>query len=265
MYKVMVVEDEDLIRKGLVYVFDWTKYDCVVIGEAANGQEALDLINVQVPDIIITDIRMPLMDGIQLLEAIKDKKIETIILSGYAEFEYAKKAISYGVTEYILKPISHEKLGSILKGLCKKIRVKSLSGQIEERMKVMDQFQVLDLEIYYIRSDYHSRYTPKALAYIQENYGGKINIDQVASALEVSGAYLRKNFKLDTGHTFNDFLTRYRIQKALNLMLGSDYKIYQIAEMVGFSDYKYFSQVFKNHVQYTPSDFLQLDVMVKNT
>ncbi len=263
MYKVLIVEDEDLIRKGLVYIFDWIKHDCVVIGEASNGKEALDFIAKNKPDIIITDIKMPIMDGIALLESLQADPIETIIISGYAEFDYAKKAIQYGVAEYLLKPIDHEQLSAVVEVITSRIRKKLMSTMVNEKIKTLDELRLIDVEFYYNFSTYSSRYTPKVLNLIKDNFSRKMSIDFVANQLEVSPAYLSKKFKEDTQYTFNDFLNRYRIQAAMDLMFESDMKIYQIAEVVGFSEYKYFSQVFKNYLGYSPSEFQQLDLFVK--
>lgn len=264
MYRVLIVEDEDLIRKGLVYVFDWHKHDCVVIGEAANGREALEFIGKTAPDIVVTDIRMPILDGLGLIEAIKHMPIETIILTGYDEFNYAQKAIACGVSDYLLKPVKDDDLGQALDKICERIRKNQIADYLTSRMETMEAYKILDVAIYYTRVDYGSRYTPQVLTFIENNYMQKISIDHIADQLEVSGAYLARKFKEDVSHTFNDFLTRYRLQKALEFMGGSDLKIYQIAERVGFSEYKYFSQVFKNHTGYSPSEFMQQNVVIKN-
>lgn len=265
MYKILIVEDEDLIRKGLVYVFNWLEHDCVVIGEAANGEEALRFIEKSKPDIIVTDIKMPIMDGLELLDNIKHMGIETVIISGYADFEYAKRAIHFDVSDYLLKPIDHKQLGQIIDELTAKIKKNLVSDMVSEKIKSIEDLRLFDVEFYYSNSNFKSRYTKKVLEFIKENYSRKISIDYIANKLEVSSAYLSKLFKSDAEYTFNDFLNRYRIQKALDYMLESDMKIYQIAEVVGYSEYKYFSQVFKNYLGYSPSDFMQLDLFIKKS
>jgi len=265
LYKILIVEDEDLIRKGLVYVFNWLEHDCVVIGEAANGEEALRFIEKSKPDIIVTDIKMPIMDGLELLDNIKHMGIETVIISGYADFEYAKRAIHFDVSDYLLKPIDHKQLGQIIDELTAKIKKNLVSDMVSEKIKSIEDLRLFDVEFYYSNSNFKSRYTKKVLEFIKENYSRKISIDYIANKLEVSSAYLSKLFKSDAEYTFNDFLNRYRIQKALDYMLESDMKIYQIAEVVGYSEYKYFSQVFKNYLGYSPSDFMQLDLFIKKS
>lgn len=263
MFKVIIIEDEDLIRKGLAYTFDWLSYDCIVVGGASNGLEAIELINQTKPDIVITDIKMPIMDGLEMLGLFVTRDFETIIITGYAEFEYAKKAIKYEVSDFLLKPINHNELAKVIVKLTTKIKKKFMIKSIQEKVKAYSDIALVDLEYYYQDTNYESRYTPKVLKFIEDNYNHKISIDTIADVLEVSANYLSKKFKEDTKHTFNDFLNKFRIQKALEFMYDSDMKIYEIAEKVGYSEYKYFSAVFKNYLHHSPSEFMQSNLFIK--
>ncbi len=118
MLRVMIAEDEDIIRKGLIYTMDWMGMDCMVVAEAANGQEGFLKILEHKPDVVIADICMPFMDGIEMIkEASRSVKFKSILLTSYAEFEYARRAISAGVSEYLLKPVDEEKLAVLRKKL----------------------------------------------------------------------------------------------------------------------------------------------------
>src|SRR6056297_1606720 len=132
MYTIVIVEDEELIRKGLEYTFDWLNYDCVVIGEAKNGKEGYALINDIQPDIVITDIKMPILDGLEMLGSFENSTFETIVITGYAEFDYAQKAIKHNVYGFILKPIDHKKLGLVIEKTIKKIQKKKMLSKISE-------------------------------------------------------------------------------------------------------------------------------------
>ena len=112
MYKAMLVDDESLIIEGLKNIIDWEKLNITVLETAENGKEALKKFRQNPVDIVITDINMPLINGIDLLTQIKeiDDNVKFIILSGYEEFKFAKAAISIGVEAYILKPIDEEEL-----------------------------------------------------------------------------------------------------------------------------------------------------------
>lgn len=110
--KILLVEDEYIVRKGIIKTVDWDSIDCEVIGEASDSEEAIEMIKELSPDIIITDICMKEIDGIEMLKILKKNEIEvkSIILSGYTDFEYAKSAMELGVRHYLLKPIESEKL-----------------------------------------------------------------------------------------------------------------------------------------------------------
>ena len=112
MIKVLVADDEEIVRTSLVDMIPWQELGMVLVGSVRNGLEALDVVSDDPPDIVITDIRMPMMDGLELIEKIKmlSPDTEIIILSGFSEFSYAQKAMSYGVKHYLLKPTRKEDL-----------------------------------------------------------------------------------------------------------------------------------------------------------
>ena len=143
MYKLLLVEDEEEVRKGIVNKIDWEKYGFQIIGEADNGRDAIDIIERTVPDIVITDIRMPFMDGLELCQYIKEKYplIKVILLTGFDEFKYAQQAIKLNIMEYILKPISSEELTTCL------IRIKDKVDMEMAQRKDMEA-----LREYYIKS-----------------------------------------------------------------------------------------------------------------
>ena len=110
MIKVLVVEDEKIIREGLIESISWELLNCEVVGQGRNGQEGLELIKTLNPDLVITDIKMPILDGLEMIEQAMQNGFEfkAIILSSYSEFEYAKRGIQLGVLDYILKPLDEE-------------------------------------------------------------------------------------------------------------------------------------------------------------
>ena len=113
MIKVMIADDEPFIRQGLKILINWEQYGFEICGEAANGKEALELMEREEYDLVITDIKMPGMNGLELIEHTWEKvsrHTRFIILSGFYEFEYARKAIKYGVVDYVLKPVQMEEL-----------------------------------------------------------------------------------------------------------------------------------------------------------
>lgn len=133
LYRIMLVDDEEEVRKAMIRQMDWEKLGFLVAGDAENGEDALEKAEQLEPDVIMTDIRMPYMDGLTLVAKIREKYpfMKILIFSGYDDFEYAKQAIKYKVTEYILKPVNGEELAEILK------RVKvSLDEEMEQRRNI---------------------------------------------------------------------------------------------------------------------------------
>lgn len=259
MYKILVVEDEDIIRKGLIYMVDWLKVNCVIAGEASDGKEGIEKIKEIKPDIVITDIKMPYKDGIEMLEeTIFEHEYETIIISGYSEFEYAKKAIKLNVTEYLLKPIDFEYLYETIEKLTKKIQSKNKIKEVMNKFSNVQSSEVLDIG-YYEKQTFKTKYVRKMIKFIETKYNCKISLEDLSKEINVSSAYLNTKFKEETSYTFNDFLNRYRILQSITLLKQENLKIYEIAEEVGFKDYKYFIEVFKKYIGYSPSKFLDIN------
>lgn len=116
MYRVQIVDDEPIIRMGLQRMYDWTKQGFEIVCIAQNGKEALEQLEAEKIDLIVTDIEMPIMNGLEFIKEVRERKIdvEIIVLTAYEDFEYAKEAIKYGVSEYILKPTGTEEIEKML-------------------------------------------------------------------------------------------------------------------------------------------------------
>lgn len=255
MHKVLIVEDEDIMRKGLMFMPKWQEVDCIVVGEAVNGQDGLEKIRRLQPDIVIVDINMPVMDGLEMLEkSIEEYGYDAIIVSGYGEFEYAQKGISLGVTEYLLKPIDYTKLYEAIRKIqAKRNTDSSIKNAIKQINVEKKKLGILDFE----EKETGNCYVDFMIKSIHENYATKLALSDISEECQMSSTYLNVKFKNATGYTFNDYLNRYRIKKAVDLLKENKYMIYEIAEMVGFSDYKYFIKVFKKYVGCSPARFIK--------
>jgi len=265
MLKVVIVEDEAMIRKGLVYTIDWASMNCVIVGEAGDGLEGLDIIKKSKPDIVIADIKMPYTNGLDMVRKLKKSiDFETIIISGYEDFKFAKKAIDLDVFKYILKPIDEDKLKNAIKELSVEIKKKKDYLYVSETVKDMDNLKLLDMELYLKKEDQYSRYVNRIIEYIIANYGSKISLEDLSEELLASVSYLTRVFKKSTGLTFTDFLNKYRIQKSLEYIEKNEDKIYKIAHKVGFSEYRYFISVFEKYIGCSPSEFIKKRFFIKN-
>lgn len=256
MLRVLIAEDEDMIRKGLVYTTDWLSMDCVVVAEASNGQEGLEKILECKPDVVIADICMPFLDGIEMIQKASEKvRFKSILLTSYADFEYARRAIEARVSEYLLKPVDEEALAGIMKRLAGEI---ASSRQVEYAIEQSElEGGNLNLE-YYMQLDLsENRYVSKSIEAIQKRYGEKLSIESISEDLGVSASYLSRKFKETTGQTFLDFLNKYRVQQAIVLLNTREYRISEISEAVGFTDYKHFCSVFKKYTLKSPTKFMK--------
>ena len=254
MFKVLIVEDEDIMRKGLMFMPHWQEVDCIVVGEAINGQDGLEKIQEYHPDIVVVDINMPVMNGLEMLEnSILEYEYDAIIVSGYGEFEFAKKGISLGVTEYLLKPVSYPELYDAIRKIEKK---RNTDTNIQNAIRRIDvekkKLGILEFE----ERKIGNRYVAFMIQSIQEQYSTRLSLTDISEQCKMSCTYLNAKFKCETGYTFNDYLNRYRIQKAVDFLKEDKYKVYEIAEMVGFSDYKYFIKVFKKYMGCSPARIL---------
>ncbi|MGH4140979.1 response regulator transcription factor [Clostridium sp.] len=265
MIKVLIVEDENLIRKGLINTIDWLSMDCIIAGEAANGKEGLKAIIEIKPDLVITDIKMPLMNGMDMLEQASEAyDFEKIILTSYGEFPYAKKAIDLRVFDYVLKPIDEGEFKEIIEKVVNKIRDKKIYDEFKNGLKDYKTIDVLNLDYYLKSNKKRSHYTDAAISYVKANYSKKITIEDVAEKLTVSASYLSRNLKEGTNQTFHDFLNRYRVQKSIELLMSGEYRVYEISTLVGFTDYKHYSTVFKKYINASPLEFVKANVYIKD-
>ena len=246
MIKVLIVEDENLIRKKLLHFIDYDALGMVVVADGTNGLEGVDLIKKYQPDIVLADINMPEKDGLDMISETLDYDYIAIIISGYDYFSYAQRALKYGVTDYLLKPINLDDLKEALINareiIYKKRNVISQKTDLENVVDISLDPLIKDTTVL------------EMIDYIKNNYQEKISISDLSKDLAYSESMLNRKFKKEVHITFNEYLNRYRINKAIDLLKNSDYNITEIAYMCGYSSAKYFARVFKKYLGMSPSD-----------
>lgn len=246
MYKLLIIEDETIIRKWLRYSVPYTDLGFTVVGEASDGEEGVDKIKKLQPHVVLTDIHMPKKNGFEVFNSVKELCFEKVIISGYDSFENAKKSIQHGVVDFIAKPIDREELISILKHIKGK-----LDNNCEDPETIIERLLGNDFKI-----DTYSVITEKIIEWIKGNLTSTFNIHEIANELNYSESYLYKIFKEDTGFTINQFRTNCRIEYAVRIiMYDPNVKLYEVAEEIGFQDVYYFSQVFKKITGISPKEF----------
>lgn len=248
MTSVMIVDDEKYVRMGIKSETDWSLIGCEVVGEASNGLEALEVAEKVRPDLVISDIRMPKMDGIELAEKLIEKYPGTkvIFLTAYNEFEYARSAIRLGVSDYLLKPFQDGELeGSIQRLLHLHPNADAGSSALEEELIPLKK-----------KEDISNRYVQTAITYLEEHYNdASFSVSALAQSMGVSEGHISRLFKAETDVSINNYLTRYRIRKAMDYLKDVNNKVYEVADKVGYQDIAYFSNTFKKLVGRTPSDY----------
>jgi len=244
MYSVLLIEDEEIIRKGIRHSVPWEESGCYVVGEAGNGQEGEECIRKLRPDIVITDINMPVMDGLTMLARTKlQYDYAAIILTGYSEFEYAREAIKVGVSAYVLKPLDTEEMKAALEQAVLESDTIAYFRQRTEKARQLGHVSLLDK-----RKEYEDEMVNQVLDYIAENYKNKITLSDLEQLLHYSERHINQKFQRAVGTTVIEYLNRYRIQKALDLIRKGELPLSQVGYACGIGEYKYFNYVFKKYI-----------------
>lgn len=256
MLRIIIVEDEDIIRRGLVCTVDWLSMDCVVVGEAADGLAGLALLEKEHPDVVITDIRMPKLDGIAMAQQAKAKGIlpNLVFLTSYAEFDYAKKAVQLQAVDYLLKPVEEQELAKLMGRLNTK-KAKTKTSEDKQTSPERKAQELIDWQSW-LQSDNLNPYVRVCLERIRKDYKEKLSIEMIAEELNVSSSYLSRKFKEVCTQTFGELLAKQRLHKAVEQLSTGTYRVYEVAEQNGFGDYKNFCVVFKKYLHISPRDFM---------
>lgn len=236
--KVLLVDDEIMIREGFKRLFDWEAHGCEVVGEAADGMEALGQIDALLPDIVIMDINIPIMNGLKVIEVsrVKHPKIAYVIVSGYDDFAYCRQALRLQITDYILKPVNYEEFGSCIDNL--KI------SMYENKTSSKPNYEKND-----------ERVISSITRYMQEHLSEEISLSVLAEEFHLNPQYISQLFKNEIGVGFLAYLTNIRIEKAKKLLLSTALSVTEISSLAGYGDYRVFTKVFKKTEGVTPSQF----------
>lgn len=234
MWKVMIADDESYMLEAMENLINWEKMECQLVYKAKNGQVLLEQLKKSQPDIIITDIKMPVIDGIEIAKYIYEHKLSTkvIFLTAYAEFEYAQEAIQYDVCGYIIKTSVIEMLPAMIQKAIGK-----LTAVTEDN-----------------RDNFSDDILGKLQRYISEHYTDKLNLSQISKELHSNGSYLSRLYKTKTGQNLFDVINQMKLEKAKEY-IGQGKRIYEVAQLVGFDDVSYFSRVFRKYEGCSPREY----------
>ncbi|MCS7461345.1 response regulator [Paenibacillus doosanensis] len=259
MVSIIIADDEPITRQGLS-MLPWEEEGFVLSGLVSNGVEALDLIRSCRSDILLTDIRMPGMNGLELMECARHEhpQLKVIFITAYHQLEYALKAIQLGASGFVLKPTDPDEIMNE----CRKVKEsidsererKKAAKDIEERLK---EYQyILESKV---KADASSNSVSSVIVDIlremETRYMEDLTLQLFSQRYHFHPDYLTRLFKKETGDNFVNVLVRIRMQQAVHLLADASIKIYEIAERVGIRDSRYFGQLFKKHYGVTPHEF----------
>lgn len=246
MIKVLVVDDEIIARRSTILGIDWPSLGCIIVAEASNGVEGIEAVHQFNPDLIITDIKMPKMDGIEMVWVLREEKndVAVIFLTAYNDFSYAQKAVKLFASDYILKPFENEELKNAV------LRIKDNISNKKQKALTIKEIGTKDIK------GKKSKYVIETMDYISENYSDhNINVETIAESVGLSSRHLSRIFKKETGHTILTYITLYRIHEGIALLLDCRFRVYEVANKVGYNDVTYFSSIFKKIVGVSPSEY----------
>lgn len=236
--KLLIADDEDTIRNGIAkYVQLHTdRFEKIYLAE--NGEEAIEIIFRDKPDIMLLDVQMPLKNGIEVMQEAKRGGVlpETIILSGYDEFRYAQQALRFGAKEYLLKP-------------CRSTEI------LEKLNEIADEKFGAEKKDMVLEENTKNNLVKLATEYVNEYYYKDLMLNEVAEKVGITPGYLSTLCTQNLGCGFVDYLSCVRIEHACTYLKQNYLKTYEIAYKVGFRDEKYFSKVFKKYTGMTPSEY----------
>ena len=236
--RVLLVDDEIMIREGFKRLFDWEGHDCEVVGEAADGMEALARIDTLCPDIVIMDINIPIMNGLKVIQLsrIKHPGIAFVIVSGYDDFSYCQQALRLQITDYILKPVDYEEFGICIDNLKILLYEKRVSEEGKAGVK-------------------NERVITEITRYMQEHLAEEVSLSVLSEEFHLNPQYISQLFKNEIGVGFLSYLTNIRMEKAKKLLVTTQLSMVEIAEQTGYGDYRVFTKVFKKTEGITPSQY----------
>ena len=241
MYSLLIVDDEELIRRGLKQYVPWEEMDFQVVGDAENGVQALEAVRSLHPDVVLCDIRMPQMDGLTFVRHLREEKlpVRVVMLTGYTDFELMRSAIVLNVDDYVQKPVDVEEIHKVFDQLHEKLD--NAAGKKPEEPSASDGPRTSLID--------------DIRAYINEHYA-TVHLSDLEALTHYSQNYICKIFRQKTGRQFNDYLRDVRLRKAAQILRENyQIKVYEVSELVGYKNNKSFSKAFYEKYGMTPSQY----------
>lgn len=238
MYRVYIVDDDELILEEIVTTVAWMDNGFEVMGFHSSPHAALEQIPALAPDVVFSDLKMPAMDGIEMIRALKERGVssEFVMLSAFGTFEDSRAFFLLEGFDYILKPLQHVEIQIVLERLSKKLVNKPGCSSFPELKGVNLAFSEM-------------------VSYITKNFNQKHTLTQLSNQFSLSENYICNLFSKCYNSTLTRFITELRMREAIRLMRQTDQAFKEIAIDCGYSDYYYFCKVFKEYFGASPTQY----------
>lgn len=249
--RIAVIDDEVFVRRGITSSIDWHKYDIEVVGEASNGVAGLELIRRTRPHIVLTDIKMPQMDGLEMARIVRSEfpDIKILIMSVLEDFETVREALRLNVVDYVQKfLIQPDNLLKTVLEIKQSLAQEPPAGEAAPSGVHVQPVAESSAPVY--RTEVR-----QAIAYVQRHYASALRVQDIAESVGLSENYFSNIFSNETGRTFSQFLQQFRVERAKELLEEGGTKWYEVSGRVGFDDPKYFTKVFKRYTDLTPVQY----------
>ncbi|MBD2845634.1 response regulator [Paenibacillus sp. IB182496] len=246
MISMILVDDEEIIREGLRDCVDWASVGITICGEASDGKEALQKIKELRPDILLTDVVMPGMNGIELIQAIRTEAIPVaiIVLSAFENFQYIQSALRHDAADYLVKPFNETELALVMNKVVQQVKRNQLISEYIPEHALLPETGSRD-----------QRISQDIARLIEDRYAEKLTVQDIAGEISLSSNHMMNIFKKETGETVGDYMTKVRMRHAKRMLRDPLVKIYEIAEGVGYADPNYFAKAFKKYTGLSPKDY----------
>ena len=260
-YKVLLADDEQIERMALAKRLHKHFGDSLVIWQAADGNEAVRLCFKERCQIVIMDISMPELNGVEAAEQIRrlDEDCEIIFLTAYDEFSYAKRAIAIHALDYLLKPCEEEELTAVMEEAVGRIQKREQLEKLHMEQEMPEEtgaeMPEPDLEEEPEEPDRLGQAAEKIRRYIRKNYMKDISMQDAAKAMNYSETYFSKLFKQCFQKNFTAYLTEYRVEEAKKQLQQPTVNVKDVGKAVGYGDSNYFAKVFRRITGMSPTEY----------
>lgn len=246
MYNIYLLDDEKWVLDSLQKAIDWKKYNIKLIGKTLDSETALDEIQRLRPDIVITDIRMPRLSGLEMIARLSEMNIKPafILLTGHSEFEYIKEAMKYNAVSYCLKPIDVEEVEAALSKAIEYCRQKELIKSINPVDKDEGVVEVSCNET-----------LQNVCQYIKNHFTEDLSLQFLADHFFLNFSYLSSLFSKELGVNYSTYISNLRLELACSLLENTNLPVSEVASRSGFANYYYFARIFKKKLEATPSEY----------